>query len=82
MPIYREIECSSYEEVKITMEEIAGDINEKETTELIKLLIKKFPNVVNNVFIKENKLFPESQKTELIRKYQSENKSINEYNKS
>lgn len=86
MPISREIECSSYEEIEITMEDIAEEIDEKDTIKLIKLLINKFPNIVNNLLLDENKehpkLFPESIKTELIKKYQSENKTLNEFIKS
>ena len=87
MPIYREVECSSYEEVEITMKDIAEDINEKESIELIELLIKKFPNLFDGISIKENglesgKLFPEALKLELIEKYQNEYKSLNEFNKS
>ena len=87
MPIYREIECSSYEEVEITMKDIAEDIIEKDAIKLIKLLINKFPNLFDGISIKENgiesrKLFPELQKLELIKKYQNEYKSLNEFTKS
>lgn len=85
MPISREIECSSYEEIEITMEDIAEEIDEKDTIKLIKLLIEKYPNATN-LLLNENKghpkLFPESIKTELIKKYQSENKTLNEFIKS
>lgn len=82
MPIYREVELS--DEIKITMKDIAEDITESDAIKLISLLMKKFPNIATNLLIKEKKkhkkLFPESQKKELIQNFQNKYKSINELN--
>ncbi len=82
MPIHVEI----YDDVSVSIDEIVDGINEKEAFKLIKLVIKKFPNVIS-LLINEGKekyakLFPEPFKSELIKKYQSDYKSLNEFTKS
>ncbi|MGV9200151.1 MAG: hypothetical protein ACOC4M_15200 [Promethearchaeia archaeon] len=81
MPICTEV--SSYSEVCIPNEHIVDQLKEKDAKIVVEGLLKKFPQLINTLLDEKPpdypKIFPESIKHELIRKFQEENKSIIEF---
>lgn len=88
MPISKKVVCS-YESVCFSNEEIVKELNEIDAKEVIKGLLEKFPKLAiwlrlagRVLYGEAPKLFPEPIKTELIKKYKNENKSIENFIKT
>lgn len=81
MPIYREVETSSYTQVRIENKEIIEDLERKDALEVVIGLLKKFPDLTKEISLKEEKLFPKHLSDVFIMKYRSENKNIENFAK-
>ena len=79
MPVYKEVEVSSYTNVRIENKDIIEDLERKDALEVIKGLLKRFPKLTSEISLKEGKLFPKHLSDDLIEKYQSENKNIENF---
>ncbi len=85
MPLYKEVEFSSYDEVLIDNKEIVEDLDKKDAIEVVEGLLKRFPDLVDIIlkyWKEEGKLYPKSIKEALIQKYQEENRSLENFIKS
>ena len=85
MPLHKEVEFNSYDEVLIDNKEIVEELEKKDAIEVIEGLLKRFPDLVD-IILKyskgEGKIFPKSIKKALIEKYQEENKSLENFIKT
>jgi hypothetical protein len=85
VPLYKEVEFSSYDEVLIDNKEIVEDLDKKDAIEVVEGLLKRFPDLVDIIlkyWKEEGKLYPKSIKEALIQKYQEENRSLENFIKS
>jgi len=85
VPIHKEVEFISYDEVLIDNKEIVEELDKKDAIEVIEGLLKRFPDLID-ILLKsskgEGKIYPPTFKKALIEKYQEENKSLENFIKS
>lgn len=85
MPMRKEVEFSSYDEVSISNKEIVEELDKKDAIEVIEGLLKRFPDLVDIILKSskgEGKLYPKPIKEALIQKYQEENRSLENFIKT
>jgi hypothetical protein len=85
VPIHRQAEVCAYEEVTVSNKEIVEDLDKKDAIEVVEGLLKRFPDLVDIIlkyWKEEGKLYPKSIKETLIKKYQEENKSLENFIKT
>lgn len=85
MPMHKEVEFSSYDEVLIDNKEIVEELDKKDAIEVIEGLLKRFPDLIDIILKSskgEGKLYPPTFKKALIEKYQEENKSLENFIKT